>query len=373
MFRKNKKNKKVEDENMFNFMNKDFIEDEESTNKNKREKKKAKSKKKVHTENKKSKINEKIKSSNEEKRIFEDNTFNADNEIIIGITRIPAPNKSEKRKKKKKQKKNKISVNSNKISPDKNKTSPKKKRRKSKGKRIASAILVTILLVLGVCIIAFLSPTFNINEIYVNGNDRISKEQIISLSRINKGQNIFKLNKKQVAQNIKQNAYVESVEAKRVLPNKIKLDIIERVPTVMLKLENGYAYLNNQGYILEISETPLEKVAIDGYKTKNADIKVGARLCNSDLERLDDALKIFEICKSNDILNLITTINIEDKNNYVLDLEQAMKKVYIGDLSNLTTKILYVKAILQREEGCKGDIFVNMEASKPNPYFRESV
>lgn len=80
-----------------------------------------------------------------------------------------------------------------------------------------------------------------------------------------------------------------------------------------------------------------------------------------------------ELCKTEEIETLITRIDIKDKENIRLILETKEKTAYIGDSSNLNTKILTMKAILEKEEGKAGEIFVNMDLNKENPIFRERV
>ena len=48
--------------------------------------------------------------------------------------------------------------------------------------------------------------------------------------------------------------------------------------------------------------------------------------------------------------------------------------VHLGNSSNLDTKMLYVKAILEEKEGIEGDIFVNGDLNNGfQPYFRMKV
>ena len=97
---------------------------------------------------------------------------------------------------------------------------------------------------------------------------------------------------------------------------------------------------------------------------------VGNRLNDEDLEKLGTVLKIMESSSVNDISNLITKINISDKQNYIIFLEGEKKTVYLGDASNLSTRMLYLKAILTEERGIEGEIFVNGDLNKSNVYFR---
>ena len=55
-------------------------------------------------------------------------------------------------------------------------------------------------------------------------------------------------------------------------------------------------------------------------------------------------------------------------------LEAEKKKIYLGDTSNLSNKMLYILAIIEQEKGKDGDIFVNGDLNnKFQPYFRERV
>ena len=142
----------------------------------------------------------------------------------------------------------------------------------------------------------------------------------------------------------------------------------------MLEHGSSYAYMNNQGYILEISATPKDGLPkISGYTTKEEDIIPGNRIQEEDLNKLNVVLRIMAEARKNEIDNLITTINVEDENNYYLYLDSEQKTVYLGDSTMLDTKMTYVKVILEKEKDHAGEIFVNMNLNEKNPFFREKV
>ena len=70
---------------------------------------------------------------------------------------------------------------------------------------------------------------------------------------------------------------------------------------------------------------------------------------------------------------MISEINITDSSNYILNLEKEKKKVYLGDASNLGTKMLWINKFLEEEKKSEGVIFVNMDLNNENPYYREKV
>lgn len=328
-------------------------------------------------------------------------TFNFDNEIIIGVTKLPEKNAKTKSKKALKNNNRKINKNkelSNTYQNDKRLTKKeikelKKKRKKqeennkrnlknndniegqknNKKSRIIKKVIKWFFL-LSALIAAFIffmmSPLFNLVQVQVVNNEKINTETIISLSKLTMGDNIYKTSSKQIEKNIKQNAYIESADIKRQLPNKILIKVKERKTTYMLEYASSFVYINNQGYILEISEEKLELPIITGYTTKQEEIKVGSRLNNDDLEKLSTVLKIVESANANGISNLITKINIQNKQNYILALENEKKTVYIGDATNLSNRMLYLKAVLEEEKGVEGEVFINGDLNKQDVYFR---
>lgn len=335
------------------------------------------------------------------KHTKKDTTFNVDNEIIIGIKTLPNSETRKKEKKQTKSKKNnnkiskgnkslkktknnefefKLGIEDNGIKTKKKKNTTKKLTKKQetarkKRKRAIRFIKFTMLvfLLIGGGIYFLLSPFFNITEIEIEGNNKLTNEEVISLSQIQLDENTFKIVKNKIEKNIKQNAYVENVKVNRKLPDKILITIEERTPSYVIIFANAYVYINNQGYFLEISKSKLELPIITGYLTKEEDIQVGQRLCLEDLQRLNDVLQIMQTAESNNISNLITKINIENKQNYILELKDEKKTVHVGDISNLSTKMLYIKSIIEQNKKIEGEILVNTDLNNKGAIFRKKV
>ena len=296
-----------------------------------------------------------------------DDLFNLDDEIVIGLT--------------KKVEKPKAGVAKKKTTPKKKKTQKAKSKKKNPEKSAKRIKIVKnvakwttlIVILVGALLYFMMSPIFNITNINISGNEKITSEMITSLSGITIGENTFKTSKRQISKNIKQNAYIESVEVKRSLPDQININVKERKATFMLGITDSYVYMNNQGYLLEIQKEKIEKPEIIGYTTPANDLQPGGRLVEEDLERLNTVLNIMEVASGNELVSLITKIDISDKTNYVLYLDTEQKKIYIGDGSDLNTRMLYVKAILENEKGKAGEIFVGGDLNTEKVRFRESV
>ncbi|MFR1441654.1 MAG: cell division protein FtsQ/DivIB [Clostridia bacterium] len=304
--------------------------------------------------------NIKQKQRQREKRIKEmkkneETEFDFDTETVINMTN--------------KNKKNFMKKNNAAISKNQRKIAKKKKR----VKRIIKWTSLALIIIAG-AIFAFASPLFNITQIEVINTNLLSKDKVISLSGIKKDQNIFRFLKSDVIKKIKEDPYVQDVKINRQLPNKVQIDIEERQRNFSLEFLNGYAYINNQGYILEISQDKLNLPVIKGASTEENNITPGKRLEQKDLEKLEVAIKIMTIAKENELDEKVTSIDISNKNEYILYLESEKKTVYLGNQENLTTKMLYTKKIIEKESGNEGTIYVNGDfTNKFKAYFRQKV
>lgn len=349
----------------------------------------------------------------------ESDKFSFDNEIVIGVTRKEEPKKKQVTNKKNKRKSNikkssnkkidNVKNNNSKLNDDiinstnsktnnintknvKNKKKNNKRtivekqinrnitpeqqekiiKKRNRNKRIIKFSLLFILFII-VILCAMFSPLFNIKAIEVNGNKIVTKNEIISLSKIQIEENSFKLSKSKIKKQIKENAYIQDIKITRKLPSTILIEVEEREPAYLLEYAGSYVVIDKQGYMLEIKTEKIELPIIQGEVTETSNFVVGNRLCTEDLERLAIISKIVELAKVNDIYTIITGIDIGNKENIKLIFETEEKVAYLGDSSNMNTKMLMIKSILEKEEGKPGEIFLNFDLNKKNPIFRERV
>ncbi len=311
--------------------------------------------------------------------------INLDNEIIIGLT--PKKEEAKKPQNKKKQsskskqnktrnnqaqsKKNNIEKRSGNSSQTnkKNRTNNKKPKKKKKLKLIK---WMSIIILLALAIALFMmSSIFNIKQIAVLNNSKISSEEIVSLSTLTTGTNMFKTTNKAIRNNIKTNSYIEDVKIKRNINGTVTLEVEERTPTYMIKFANAYVYINNQGYMLEITESPLELPTISGFTTSEEEMKAGNRLGKEDLEKLEDVIKIVEASKNSPLANIITEIDIADSFNYKLTVKKEKKTILFGDISNINIKLQMAGKVISSEKGKVGEIYFQEDSKKA--VFKEQV
>lgn len=353
--------------------------------------------KEVHTKQKKE-ITEEIPRETEYKRVPNTQGFNFEREIVIGVNnkkQLPNNKSFNKPKKSCKDNEKKAIINEkNKKSTKKsrlkecyyddaeksniqkkhdNKKKKKKAYKKNKRKKVIIAMLSITTMIIALAIMALLTPTFNIQEIKVEGNNKVTTSNIINLSRLKLGQNIFKNNKKSIEQYIKENTYIEKVEVTRKIPSTILLRVEERKAAYQVKLISSYVYIDKNGYILESGEKQENIISLEGLATPEEVLLNGKQLEQIDLKKLSKIVKLEEILVDLEGINLSDVkINIKNENNFIIFLNNENKKIYIGDLSDLSNKMLYIKKILENEKGHSGIIFINGNLNEGFlPYFRE--
>lgn len=310
---------------------------------------------------KRKKIEEKNKIKNvreREKRIKQkkkNDEFDLENEMVIQMTNRNNMEKEQKRIK------------------ELDKQAEKRNKRNKKVKNILK-ILLLLGVIIGGTIFSMTSPIFNIKEIQVTNNNITPSDTVISLSELKLDENIFKFNKYNVKNKIKENAYIEDVKIHRKIPNVVQIEITQRQPKYSIDFMGKYAYINSQGYILEVADTNNGLPIIQGIATNEEEIVPNSRLNEDDLTSLENIIKIMDIAKENNLDTKVTSIDITNKNQYSIYIQEEKKRIHLGENTNLGNKMLYAISIMEKEKGIEGDIYVNGDLNnKFQPYFREKV
>lgn len=334
----------------------------------------------------------KRKTKNKKNKKQREEKYNAENEIIIGVTTKPKEVRVDRKSSTRtKPANNKRNANNRKRTSNTKKSKNRKEElntqyvknkhvtkdeeiKKINRKKVFISLFILLIIVIAGIIYFLTTPMFNITNIEVTGNEKNSVDTYVSLTKIElNSTNIFEATKNKITKNIKENPYVESVQIKRKLPSTLEITITEREVSHQAEYNDNYVYLDKQGYVLELNEKRKDTIIIEGLETTKGAITEGQRLNNDDLLKLDTVLKLVNCCKYNSIQNEITSINVSDTNNYTINFDNGEKTAYLGNNTKLNEKVLSLKQVLEKEEGNKGEIFVDENTLERNRvYFKES-
>lgn len=241
------------------------------------------------------------------------------------------------------------------------------KRRKKR--KITMIVIILLAIITAICVYLLTAEVFNIQEIEIEGNQQLPKEEIQELSEVKIGDNIFSTLEIVVRVKLKQNGYIKDITLEKSYPNKIKIIVEEREKEYQVLTETGcYVYIDGQGYIIDYSLEKLEIPTITGMEYSEANIQKIKRLEEKDLEKMENILHIMQQAEKIEIVNQVQ--QIDTKGEYILHLNSDSIIINLGDATNLNNRMYYVKAIMQKENGNSGTIYVNGNLNEGFvPYF----
>ncbi len=178
-------------------------------------------------------------------------------------------------------------------------------RKSARRRKIRLWLLYFLMTVCILCIGIALSLTvlFKIDTIEVVGETRYDTDQIIALSGIEKGQNLFLCKTQEGSEAIEHAMpYIETAEITRSLPSKIQIHITETVPVGLVEYAGQYVVISSSGKVLETTATEIEDLpVIKGLEIQSAEL-------GSVMEYQDETVKdILE-----DITQAITATGMQD-------------------------------------------------------------
>lgn len=195
----------------------------------------------------------------------------------------------------------------------------KRREKKHKKKRISLLVKLIIIAALGAGIYFFASsPFFNVTSFEVSGNMYYSEDEIITMGNCKTGKNIFwGVGAGDIKKRLEKDPYMEKVKVKRILPDKIKIEITEREQVCAVVYGENYVVLDKDENVLRKTEVEPELTVIKGLTISK--IEVGL------------PIEIEETVKMRQIMDLIVTMNKSDMYFKTVEASEAGVRAYVLD------------------------------------------
>ena len=143
------------------------------------------------------------------------------------------------------------------------KNSRKRKRRRKKANPFLIMLIVILLLVGFVLVLN--SPLFAIKRIVVEGNRYYSPAQIIEMSGIESGKNLyFELKTRTARNNLLKTPYIKVATIERVPMSTVKIVVEERLEYAAISADGGFVIIDVDGTILRIAQDAPEVTIMEG-------------------------------------------------------------------------------------------------------------
>lgn len=135
----------------------------------------------------------------------------------------------------------------------------RKKRRKKMNRMLI--VYVSVFFVLALGILYFQSSLSEVKKIEIIGVDKLDEEVVLTWSEIHVGMNIWQINQAEVQKDVKkQTNLIQSVKVDRKIPSTIVITIQERKQVALLKTDEGFQTLLDNGKPLTGWEGNIEDI-----------------------------------------------------------------------------------------------------------------
>lgn len=199
-----------------------------------------------------------------------------------------------------------------------------RRQKRIREQKIRRYTFFTVLGVIAILVVMFLTPLFNIKTVNIVGNNKISQEQIFTEIGDYNGRNLFSARGRGIKKKISKFAYTEKVTVKKKpFPPTLTIEVIERIPAVQVSYAETFIVIDKDGRILEKTAEKLEGVAVlEGVKVASANEGEFISL------KEEETQKIVITCIGNmekaDIIKDVTYISFEDMTNITFNYQSRL-------------------------------------------------
>ena len=199
-----------------------------------------------------------------------------------------------------------------------------RRRHSNRRHRGGVSVLYKLLSILIICtaIIVALTLFFRVDTIVVSGQERYTSQEIQDATGIAQGDNLFLLNKYDVAQNIvKALPYVEEIRISRKLPDTLLIEVRE-CGTPLALVQDGSAWLISPGGKIVEQKSAAEvgdSDIIDGSKLLAPSVGTPLALATEYADQQTSLLELLAALEDAGMLKQVDAIHLDDAGKVIMD------------------------------------------------------
>lgn len=210
-------------------------------------------------------------------------------------------------------------------------------------------VIVAVLAIIFGAIFIYRSDLFHVNNVQVNGSEHLTSQEITSIAAISDDSTLLRLDSAGIKARLEDNAWVQEASIHRVLPDTVVIDITEREPGAVAKIND------KSNWVISTDGTWLSAATTDDWENamKIVDVSPSMPAPISGSACTDggilNALDILNAI-SDDLRSRIVSISAESSIKTSLNLEDGVT-VAFGDSSDVEVKEAVINSLLDEYEG----------------------
>ena len=255
---------------------------------------------------------------------------------------------------------------------EKRRAAASRKARRSK-RLLLIFYLVTFLIAIGAAVVLSITVLFRIDTIQVTGQSRYTEQEIVQMSGIKVGENLFLADTATAKQQIEEKLpYIGRAKVSRRLPAKILITVEEAEISGAVEYGGGYAIVSPEGKVLEItSAIPEGYSLIEGLDLKSADL--GKKIVYEDPEKQEMFTELAQSLAEHGIAP-ITRMDLTNLYDIVVEYDGRITMEF-GLPSDIDFKVRFAKTILSEPDMAEAQGVLNLAdcREEDRAYFEENA
>lgn len=228
-------------------------------------------------------------------------------------------------------------------------TKEKKRRRRRRGAVLYTPIALLLISIIG---IFGVSVFFRVATIEVNGAEKYSVEQILSVSGINKGDNILFIDKGKAAKIIKSNLpYLSEVVLEKDFPDTIRIQVAESRPLAVVEYDDEWWIIDQTARILEKTDSygAMEKIKVTGLSIQSVGIGEILVPAEDEQTKFNYLIDVLYAIQSTGIADGVHALDISNIANIMFEYLGRFT-VTLGSGEDADNKIARMKSVFETLE-----------------------
>lgn len=246
-------------------------------------------------------------------------------------------------------------------------------RKRKKAAAQVMVMTVAVVAVLAALLVLACSQVFRVRGILIVGNRNLSKEDVIALSGVQEGDNLFSISDAELKKNMERNRYIEYLGHEFDYRGTLSLHINERMGMGVVNAVSAcITWWTRRAWCSSAraahTRTPWPGRRINNLiLDDNSRVTVGERLPVRDSGQLAAVQRVLAALDSTDMLGRVSLLDVKNLDNmYLMTTDGA--RIVLGDDAKLETKLLIAREVLVVREplgtvkGAKIDVSSAKEA-----------
>ena len=181
--------------------------------------------------------------------------------------------------------------------------------------KLLAVIAVTVAVIMGATVF------FRVQTLSVAGNERYTADQIIEVSQVQQGDNLFRLNKFEVARRIRKGLpYIDAVSIRRALPDTLLISVSECRAAGQVDSQAGKWLINRNGKLLEQSDRA-DCIIIKGVEALQPEPGSVLLVRQEQQTRCDHLMELLPALEEQGMLDRVTQIDLRPAARILLQLD----------------------------------------------------